>query len=327
MDVHEVGGVRIMFKSQRLIQLMMTVNAKRKFTVKELADEFGVSTRTIARDLEDLSLLGVPLYSEMGRNGGYKLLKERVLPPIAFSENEALAMFFACQSLQYFGSLPFEAESVSALQKFYHYLPEDIKAQIDGMKSRVVFWSPYREQPSDYLRILLRAAVDQTVVTIEYDSSSGAARRDIQPVGLYSYHGFWYCPAYCFDRHDFRVFRADRVRMAEHNAAIQPKPEVSRLSVWQWLEPELAPEDDSVRLVVRLTHDGVRRCSSNLHLGSSIRTHQDGSGYIDLNIPLGQLRYFTDVIWEFGRDAVIEQPVEAISYVKEKLAAVAALYS
>ncbi len=83
-----------MSKSKRLLELMMTVNRKRKFTVKELAREFGVSSRTILRDLQELSELGVPLYSEVGPHGGYQVLNERMLPPIAFTEEEAVAIFF-----------------------------------------------------------------------------------------------------------------------------------------------------------------------------------------------------------------------------------------
>ena len=65
-----------MSKSKRLLDLMMTVNRKRKFTVRELADEFHVSSRTILRDLQELGELGVPLYSEVGPHGGYQVLSE-----------------------------------------------------------------------------------------------------------------------------------------------------------------------------------------------------------------------------------------------------------
>lgn len=82
-----------MSKSKRLLDLMMTVNRKRKFTVRELADEFNVSSRTILRDLQELGELGVPLYSEVGPHGGYQVLSERILPPIAFTEEEAVAIF------------------------------------------------------------------------------------------------------------------------------------------------------------------------------------------------------------------------------------------
>ncbi len=104
-------------KSKRLMELMMTVNRKRRFKVQELADEFGVSKRTILRDLQELSELGVPLYSEVGPHGGYQVIRERVLPPIAFTEGEAVAMFFAVHALRHYSSLPFEAESASALRQ------------------------------------------------------------------------------------------------------------------------------------------------------------------------------------------------------------------
>ncbi len=71
-----------MAKSKRLIELMELVNLKKQFTVQEMADEFQVSYRTMWRYLQELSELGVPLYSEPGVKGGYFILKERALPPI-----------------------------------------------------------------------------------------------------------------------------------------------------------------------------------------------------------------------------------------------------
>lgn len=71
--------------------MIMMVNRKKKFTVKELIQEFEVSKRTILRDLQELSEIGVPLYSEVGPHGGHQVLNERILPPIAFSEGEAIS--------------------------------------------------------------------------------------------------------------------------------------------------------------------------------------------------------------------------------------------
>ena len=82
-----------MSKAERLIEMMITINTKKHFTVGELAEEFSVSKRTVLRDLQALEQAGFPLYSEVGAAGGYRILKERVLPPITFSENEAKAIF------------------------------------------------------------------------------------------------------------------------------------------------------------------------------------------------------------------------------------------
>ena len=112
-----------MSKAERLIEMMITINAKRDFTVGELAKEFSVSKRTILRDLQELEQAGFPLYAEVGAAGGYHILKERILPPIAFSESEAKAIFFACQALQYYRDLPFEQETISVLKKFLNCSP------------------------------------------------------------------------------------------------------------------------------------------------------------------------------------------------------------
>ncbi|WP_242615246.1 helix-turn-helix transcriptional regulator [Paenibacillus solani] len=187
-----------MQKSQCLIQLMMMINAKKSFTVRELADEFGLSVRTISRDLDELSGLGVPIYSVQGRGGGYRLLQERMLPPISFTESEAIAIFFACQSLGYFSTLPFGDGAATALHKFYHYLPADIKEQIDRLKDRVMIHSLFRRMSADILQTLMEAVMVRQAVTISYRSSAGSSQRHIQPIGLYASSGYWYCPAYCF---------------------------------------------------------------------------------------------------------------------------------
>ncbi|MDQ0116619.1 putative DNA-binding transcriptional regulator YafY [Paenibacillus harenae] len=90
------------------------------------------SPRGLLRDLQELSELGVPLYSEVGPHGGYQVVRERVLPPIAFTEGEAVAMFFAVHALRHYSSLPFGAESASALSKFYLHMPGDVRDRIDA---------------------------------------------------------------------------------------------------------------------------------------------------------------------------------------------------
>lgn len=314
-----------MSKTQRLIELMMTVNSKRKFTARELAEEVGVSYRTILRDLDELSVLGVPLYSEVGASGGYYLLNDRTLPPIFFKESEAAAMFFAYESLQFFGSLPFQAETRAALKKFYQYLPEDTKNRIDSMKDRIIFWNPNRPQPSDHLSTILEAAIDQACVVIQYEGPDGIAERMIQPVGLYSYNGFWYCPAHCFKRRAFRLFRADRI----HGAVQTPVKKQENLpyqSVIEWLKLSEKECPDPVSFVAEFTRNGVRRAKSELDLEPHLQIRDNGSGWIETTIPKSQLRYFGDMIWNLGTEAVVKEPAEMITYLKQKLSEVSGLY-
>ncbi|MDM8099874.1 MULTISPECIES: helix-turn-helix transcriptional regulator [Oceanobacillus] len=306
-----------MSKTKRLIELMMTVNAKRKFTARELAEEFNVSYRTILRDLDELSELGVPLYSEVGADGGYYVLNERMLPPVLLKESEAIALYFAFQSLQFIGALPFETETGYVLKKLYSYLPNDARMRIDTMKDRIVFWNPSRVQTANELDILLNAAVDQSMLTIQYDSQKEIKERMIQPIGLYSHNGFWYCPAYCFLREDIRLFRADRIKKAE--LTNEKGQELPYSSVMDWIELSESEVSDPIPFTVELTREGVRRAMSEMDLERHVQKLQDGAGWVKMNIPKTELTYFVDLVWNFGREAQIIEPEEAIALMKRKL--------
>ena len=88
-----------MTKTERLMELMSTVYERKRFTAQELADEFGVSYRTMLRYLQELSGMGVPLYAEPGRSGGYSLLARRDAPRAAAPEPPLVRKLFKPASL------------------------------------------------------------------------------------------------------------------------------------------------------------------------------------------------------------------------------------
>ncbi|QMV42027.1 helix-turn-helix transcriptional regulator [Cohnella cholangitidis] len=304
-------------KSKRLMELMMTVNRKRRFKVQELADEFGVSKRTILRDLQELSELGVPLYSEVGPHGGYQVVRERVLPPIAFTEEEAAAMFFAVHALRHYSSLPFAAESASALSKFYLHMPGDVRDRIDGMKNRVDFITPTRRGEAPCLAILLDAAVHQKVLAVEYESKEeGASNRRIQPVCIYANNGFWYCTAYCFLREGFRVFRCDRIREAAYDASGMEPLDLGDIRLSR---REVAGPREPVRLRALLSRAGVQRCESELWLAPMLHVREDGSGAIDNDVSRGDIPFYTEFFIGLGNEAELEEPAELKDSIRRRL--------
>ncbi|MED1796263.1 YafY family protein [Brevibacillus nitrificans] len=305
-------------KSKRLMELMMTVNRKRRFKVQELADEFGVSKRTILRDLQELSELGVPLYSEVGPHGGYQVLRERVLPPIAFTEEEAVSMFFAVHALRHYSSLPFEAESASALNKFYLHMPGDVRDRIDSMKNRVDFLTPTRRGDAPCLAILLDAAVHQKVLVVEYESKEEEAKcRQIQPVCIYAHNGFWYCTAYCFLRQGYRVFRCDRIREAAYDTS---GAEPLQLGDIRFSRRDAAEPRDPIRLRAQLSRIGVQRCEAELWLAPMLQVHADGSGTIDRDVSQGDIPFYTDFFIGLGEEAILLEPKELRVAIRRKLA-------
>ncbi len=306
-----------MSKAERLIEMMITINAKRDFTVGELAKEFSVSKRTILRDLQELEQAGFPLYAEVGAAGGYHILKERILPPIAFSESEAKAIFFACQALKYYRDLPFEQETISVLKKFLNCLPLDVQNGITQIQNKVVFWIPDRHCDSPLLKEMFLVAVNRHAATIRYSSTHSESIRTIVPIGLYAMNGLWYCPAYCTTANQIRTFRVDRIREILEEAPCPKGKYPIPGSIQEYLEKTEAKNDH--RLKIRLTDIGVKRCESECLLAGGLKTLPTGGGMIDMEIDHAALEWVADYILPFGKEATVLEPEELLERMRQKI--------
>lgn len=303
-------------KSKRLVEMMMTVNRRRKFTVKELAQEFGVSQRTILRDLQELSEMGVPLYSEVGPHGGYQVLDERILPPIAFSEEEAVSIFFAIHALRHYLQLPFDSEYESIKKKFYLNLSGNVRDKIDNMKDRVDFELTHQQEENPFLKRLLDAAINQDVIIIDYETFGKTNRRSIQPIGIYANEGKWYCPSYCFLNKDYRVFRCDRIKSVVPDENTNP---IDLCDINLKNRFSILKIQESFELYVELTKKGVEKYHSITWPYTELNRRKDGTGFIKGTISKYDLNFFSDYFISYGNEATIKKPVDLIECVKEKL--------
>jgi len=299
-------------KTKLLFDLILYVNTKRIFTAQDVAQELDISTRTAHRYLMDLSEMGVPLYTEPGRNGGYRILNNRLLPPIVFDENEALSIFFAFQSLKYYQSLPFTINIDSTSRKLYCNLPNDLQQKVNNLDSVLSFWNRKRETPTQFLREIIEAAMDKNILKIEYLSKSGSNFREVAPIGLYSYDGFWYMPAFDFKYNEIRQFRGDRILSLQDT---NTKHEIE-MSINDWFRSYKI--ESPIRLYVNLTSEGVRQCKSSPWLESHIIASDQGNGYIDTKIDKSELQFTAKYFLQLGTDATVIEPQEIINYIKQE---------
>lgn len=306
-----------MTRAKRLNEMIMMVNRKKRFTVKELAQEFGVSKRTILRDLQELSGMGVPLYSEAGPHGGYQVLNERILPPIVFSEDEAVSIFFAIHALRHYISLPFDIEYESIRKKFYLNLSGDIRDTIDTMQDRVDFVYVLQQEEIPFLKQLLDAAIHQEVLIISYETSGNTSLRSIQPIGIYAKEGKWYCPSYCFFRKDYRVFRCDRIKSVEHDEKNGPI-DLSNINLKNRFSI-LNHNKETTELFVELTKHGVEKFESVNWPNIYLRKREDGSGWIKGIISKQDISFLSTYFITYGENAIIKEPFELIESTKEIL--------
>jgi predicted DNA-binding transcriptional regulator YafY len=302
-----------MSKAKLLFDLIMYVNTKRSFTAQEVAYEFNISIRTAHRYLMELDEMGVPLYTEPGRNGGYRLLNNRMLPPVIFNENEAFAIFFAFQSLKYYQTLPFDIDIKSITRKLYATIPKDSKQKIDRLDSVLLFWNKKRNAPFPLLKEIIDASIEKQVLKMEYLSKSNNTVREVAPIGVYAYDGFWYMPAHDLERGEIRLFRSDRiVSVANTHRNFNPQTTLA-----EWIDHPLTPESsEQIHLYVELNRDGIRQCKSQPWLEPYIHIlHKDG-GYIDTEIDQSELEYVTKYFFQLGISAKIIEPQAAIDMIR-----------
>ena len=99
-----------MNKSERLNDMMLYLNGKNYFNLKDLMIRYQISKSTALRDVEALENIGMPIYSEYGRNGRYGILKNKLLSPIIFRINEVYALYFAKLTLRGYQTKPFHLD-------------------------------------------------------------------------------------------------------------------------------------------------------------------------------------------------------------------------
>lgn len=299
-----------MSKTKILFDLIIYVNTKRVFTAKDVANEFNISIRTAHRYLLELSEMGIPLYTEHGRNGGYRILHDRVLPPVIFDENEAFSIFFAFQALKYYKSLPFEINIDSVTRKLYANLPNDAKKKIERLDEVLLFWNKKRNLPSTFLKDVVDAAVENQIIKIEYLSKTKNTIKYISPIGVYAYDGLWYMPAYNIEINEIRLYRIDRIISLENTQeTISPK-----INLELWLESN-SKEISSIpiRLFVELTREGMRQCSNQPWLENHIVKIDEDHGYIDIIIGNNELEYVSNYFFQLGTSVKVIEPQEIIN--------------
>lgn len=308
-----------MSKAIRLNELRLYINRVKKFKVDDLAKEFNVSRRTILRDLEELSILGVPLTSTVGANGGYQVLEEKNLLAVSFTKEETFSIFFALLSLRHFISLPFESEYNSIIKKFYLNLNGKMKEEIDLIKNKIDFKIDNQSKESPLLKELFMAAIENNALWITYLG----VKREIQPVGLFSQYGRWYCPSYCYLRKGFRLFRCDRISdvgLSVRNDKLNLK-ETNLYDIMTNLTTKKEYE-----LNVEVTPDGVEKYKSSVSLYYQISIDSKGYGIIKGSISETEIDFLADYFIQMGKHAKVVEPMELRNVIKKKILVLSELY-
>ncbi len=200
---------------ERLNATLIQLQSKRIVKASEIAERFGISLRTVYRDIRALEASGVPIGAEAGV--GYFLMENYKLPPVMFTKEEASALLFGEKLVEKLSDDRMKTDFCSALTKIKAILNPEEKDRLEKLNGQISVLH-YTSSCGSFNRLFLseiqQALVTKSVLEIDYQAGYGApaTKRAVEPIGLCNYSRRWHLFAWCRLRSEYRDFRLDRIQ-------------------------------------------------------------------------------------------------------------------
>jgi predicted DNA-binding transcriptional regulator YafY len=203
-------------KIDRLLSIVIILLNRDLVRARELSDRFGVSVRTIQRDMESLQEAGIPVTTIQGPNGGYGIMENWRLDRQVISMDN---LFYILTSLQSISDALPDTRLDDTLEKVKTILPQNQEKEFAKRQERLyVDFSLIGGKPRDrsVISILERAVEENRLIKFQYtDNRLQSSERTVEPMTLVFKWRSWYLFAFCRLRMDFRLFRISRIRNPE----------------------------------------------------------------------------------------------------------------
>ena len=204
-----------MNRVDRLMGYLLLFQSRGLMRAQDFAEQFEISERTVYRDIQALSEVGVPIMAMPGE--GYRLMEGYYLPPITFSPGEARALHLAISMLIGLTTTgTTQSAASSALEKIRAVLPSSTLRQVEALEAITHFYAlpnTLLDFDDEILVTLQQAIYEQQVVWLRYHArhNNQVTERNIEPLELAYLEKTWFLVGYCHLRQDQRMFRLDRI--------------------------------------------------------------------------------------------------------------------
>jgi predicted DNA-binding transcriptional regulator YafY len=199
----------------RVLTVLELLQSRERVTGAEIAERLEVHIRTVRRYIAMLEELGIPIEAERGRYGAYRLLPGYKLPPLMFTQEEALATMLGLLAARKMGLTAAAPGTEGAIAKLERVLPLPLRSRVRAVEETLVLdLQAGRSEPgSEVVLALSEAASRRQRTALRYRSLDGdESERTFDPYGLVYRRAHWYAAGYCHLRNGLRLFRLDRVQ-------------------------------------------------------------------------------------------------------------------
>lgn len=307
-------------KIDRLISITMVLLQKEKISAQELADMFEVSPRTIYRDIDVITMAGIPVYTTPGVGGGIGILPQYKMDKKVFSSSDLSAIVAGLSSLP---SIMREDERVNALAKIKSFIPADKAKDIEVKANQILIdFSPWitNRNLQSYLQTIKIALQDNHLLSFSYIKHHGnKMSRTVEPYQLVLKNSHWYLHAFCLERQDYRLFKMTRI------SELQMKEERFTLRNYQkpLLDFDNSPKNVPIRVRLRV-HDSI--VDRVLDYCTFEDFSPDGEEYYFVDFPFLENDYNYDLLLGFGDKCECLEPLRVRSEIKRRVQRIRELY-
>ncbi|MEU7564635.1 WYL domain-containing protein [Streptomyces fradiae] len=319
-------------RADRLVSLVLLLRQRGRMTAEALARELEVSTRTVLRDMEALSVAGVPVYAERGRHGGFALLPGFQTALAGLTHDEALALLVAGsrRGAQVFG---LGSALASAMLKVVDALPEDLRGDAAGAAQRLLVdpetdLLSRRVAPEELSGTVVaevrRAVLAGRRLRIHYAAAGQAPKwRTVDPIGLVTVREQGYLLARRAG--EDRTYRLSRVLAAEGLDEPARRPDTVDLDrAWQERNARFRTGGAQVAVLVRVDPERREHLVGTALAVSAEET--DADGWTRLRVVFQDARHAEWALWQYAMDTEVLTPRWLRAALRERALAVAAHY-
>jgi predicted DNA-binding transcriptional regulator YafY len=302
-------------KASRLISLLLLLQTRGGMTAQDLADQLEVSVRTVYRDVESLQFAGVPVYSDRGPLGGYRLVDGFRTRLTGLTSDEADALFLA--------GIPGPAAELglgsvvaAAELKVLAALPPEMSSRVASLRERFHLdsqsWFHGRESVP-FLSAVAAAVWEDRRLQIRYMRWKGETTRTIDPLGLILKSGMWYLVAGAANQ--VRIYRVSRIlSLVELDENFLRDPSFDLASFWaqgaEDFEKTIFQDQAVLRLSAKgLGELGLRVSEPAARAALESAEEPDEDGWSRVRLPIVSFEDARLELLQFGAEAIVEEPV------------------
>ncbi len=336
-----------MNRFERVLVILLLLRSGKTISAVDLAQRFEVSIRTIYRDVDTLSGLGVPVYAEMGRQGGFRLMEGYFLPPIMFSTQEATTLLMGLLLVRRLRVAPFTAELETAEHKLLTAMPDHLRTTVTRLKDVIGFEAVptdifSAEEPdaaapvseideSAVVSLFLRSILEYKWVHFQYHSPYSRQTKDYEsmPQGVLWDRDRWYLVGR-YQQDETRLWRADRVLKIRQGTVNKNDEsdefQISNLLGRSWLRDAMQQWIQESPVIIRLSREQADRLEQDWYFGYA-RYENTADGQVLMTYGEDNQHFVFNLMRWLGTGAELVEPRAWRAALRDELLAMADKYA